>query len=195
MQLRQHKNLIVLILIAFALTIGLYIKFGSYQELKQYREALVNQEKQQAEIKQREALITKFKKYLKTHKKDAKAWYLHGKLLLANQKAKQAQQSLRKAYKLKPRNTQYTLAYVKASFFANGMQLKPAQRCLLQRLLKRNPKQVEALNMLGMDAFFHKRYKTALKIWNQELKLYPADSPQVQTLQRAIAQAKAQTQS
>lgn len=188
------KISIKLLLVIFPLmTIGMYLIFGHSGQLQQFwtrqsQEAAIKQ--QVASIKDSQQLIKQLRDHLKQQPASAEGWFLLGKLYLSSQQYENAENSLKKAWQLKPNNHDYLLAYAKANFFNQHNHLTPAVEVALKSVLESITQPVDALNLLAVNAYQNKDYRQAVKYWQQALALVPPDSPDSRTLLDMISQAQ-----
>lgn len=176
-----------------ALSFLAYYHFGNANG---YHQLLVKQKHQKEvarvmqELKTPNKVIARMRQQLNSKPNDSKGWYLLGRLYYTTKQFNQAVAAFSRANDLKPGDTTIMMQYANASFFAEGQKLNLKARALLQAILKINPKEAEALNLLAMDAYFSQQYQKAIAYWEQTDKALPLDSEDRQQVQAAIARAR-----
>ena len=75
-------------------------------------------------------------------------------------------------------------------FFANGRKLSPDDVALLAPILKRDPNNVNAINLLAIDAYLQHHYQTAVSYWERLLLIFPPDSADSKAVLQMIAKAQ-----
>ncbi|MBA2655075.1 MAG: tetratricopeptide repeat protein [Gammaproteobacteria bacterium] len=121
----------------------------------------------------------------------AKGWYLLGKLYFNEKNYVSALQSFKQAVLLKPDEPDYVLQFVSANFYINH-KLTAEDATLLEKLLKRDPNNINAMNLLALDAFQQKQFDKAIRYWESLLKYFPIDSDDSKSLIAMISQAQNQ---
>lgn len=120
--------------------------------------------------------------------KDAKAWFLLGRLKAGQGDWQRAHDALLQAYRLAPDNEKYAIFYVETIMNTQG-QLNAFARQILHKVLSLQPQQADALIILAADAKQHHCYHQASLYWQQVLAQVPKDAPLYQSLQSAIDEA------
>lgn len=135
-------------------------------------------------------LLAHIEQRLAQEPENAEGWRLLGRLQLANQQAAAAVESLAKAYALAPEDTQIQLQYAEA-LFIQGRRFTPLIETLLTEVLRKQPQEPTALNLLAIAAFQAEDYAQAIAYWQQLLPLYPINTPAAQAIQDSIQRAQA----
>ncbi len=190
----KERWVTLLILIAFPIvSILLYLHLGGSQSLQHYW-ALKRESKivkaELAKIKNPQQIINQLKNHLNLHPDSPKGWYLLGRLYLGEQQFAKARQAFWKAYHLKPEDVEYAVALAQASFFNNHRRLDPKSLGILKDVLKRQPNNTAALNLLAINAYLRKDYKRAVRYWEQMLPMFPSGSRDSMALLGMIARAQ-----
>lgn len=171
----------------------LYWHLGASQKLEHYwtlkREAK-EVKLELSKIKSPMQVVDHLKAYLHLHPNSPRGWYLLGNLYFGQRQYSAALVASRKAYTLKPLNTQYAVAYAQASFFQNGRRLRPDILNLLKRIVIKAPRNVTAINLLAIHFYLQKDYKNAVQYWEKLLPLFAAGSPDQKILLSMIASAQ-----
>ena len=165
-------------LVFFPLVVlGSYLLFGGSHQLQMYwRWQRQNLEIQQkiAQIKDPQQLIDQLEVRLQQDPNSAQGWYLLGKLYLDQQHYQQAESALTKSWQLQPTHYETVVALAKANFFSHQGHLTPSMVTLLLSVIKSLPEPVDALNLLAVDAYRKKDFRTAVDYWRQAFGLSSA---------------------
>lgn len=202
--LREKKtcvftNYLLLIFLFIAVPLGsfsLYFHWGNSSKISQG----YAMKDRAAEIKtainkfgSRQKIIAALKAKLEQRPEDkesARGWYLLGKLYLGNQQLKPAITALEKAFQLNPSNPEISLALVTSKYYVNK-HLDSAEKNLLQQITHASiPYNIEAINLLAMDAYQNQKYEEAIHYWEQLLPLFPANTKDGSALLTIIAGAQ-----
>lgn len=143
-----------------------------------------------AKIKNPQQVITQLKNYLTTHPQSPKGWYLLGKIYLSQNHYQEALVALTNAHNQDPNNIEYTTVYVMATFFTNKKQLTLPNKQLLIQVINQTPNNVAALNLLAIDAYNRREYKTAIQYWEKLIPLFDPQSEDEKILLQMISQAQ-----
>lgn len=193
--LRKHNRLLAaLFLIGFPIiAISLYLKWGSSDQLMNYTLMQSHQAEINAVLSQLntpEKVIASLRLKLKQDPSSARGWYLLGKLYLDLQKYQDAEQALVRAYKLEATNPEIMFAYAQVLFFTHQKTLTPLAKQLLNKLLIQQPNDINALNLLAIDAYLHHDYQTAIDYWEKILPQFSSESEDAKQLLSMIAKAQ-----
>jgi cytochrome c-type biogenesis protein CcmH len=157
---------------------------------------------QQEEQKQREAeqvvrsfgsidvLIERMKARVATTPKDAKAWFLLGRVYGSEGDWVHAHEALTLAHTLAPQTEEFTLHYAQSVWETHHQAFDDETRVLLVAVLKEHPNQPDALAMLAFDAYNRQLYQDAVMYWEHLLRLTPSTSEDADKLRQAIAKAR-----
>jgi cytochrome c-type biogenesis protein CcmH len=121
----------------------------------------------------------------------AKGWYILGKLYFNENNIDEAIRSFHQAMELKPQEQEYILQFVTADFYKNKF-LSQEDKQILQHLLKLSPKNINAINLLALDAFQSKHFSEAIYHWETLLQFFPAESEDSRNLLAMIQEAQKQ---
>ncbi len=171
----------------------IYIYVGSFQQLHQ----LQIDEEQKEKVAQllqtmdgKQGLINKLKERIEHEPNSAQGHYLLAKLLASEGDWKESIKYFKKAKLIEPTNTNYQIQYVFALWQMNKTQFNDEIRTNLKQLIEQEPEQVDALNMLAMDAYQQQNYKQAILYWQRLLKLAPPNSNDAKMIEAAINKVK-----
>lgn len=192
--LRQSKRLALIL--APVLALGIMLAYGVWGSWPTWRAFHVAQAKQkQAEELVRSlgstaAIIERFQAHLKQVPNDAKAWFLLGRVYVAEADWLHANKAFTTAHALEPSHEEFTLHYVQSVWELNHQAFDDASRALLLNILKDNPEQPDALAMLAFDAYTRHQDELAVMYWERLLTLAPQGSEEANKLRQAIAKAR-----
>ncbi len=195
-KINSKIQILVLAVISIALPLGglaLYWHLGAWNDLEQYWKNKKNLALVQQELKQIHnpwQVVDKLKRYLQQNPKQAKGWYLLGKLYLDHQQFRQASDAFAKAQQFDPNHPLYQTANAEALFFANHNRLNSIARKILVQVLKYHPKNVDAINLLAIDAFNAKQFRRAIALWEKLIERFPPQGADAKVLYAMIAKAQ-----
>jgi len=142
------------------------------------------------ELKTPQKVITRMKKVLAKHPDSARGWYLLGKLYGGIRDYPQAVAAFAKAHQLAPKNTAMMLNYAEALFFENKRRLSPKAQKLIAQVIKREPSNVNAINLLAVSAYRNGRYQEAVNHWEKILTQFSPTSESGKVILAMIAKAQ-----
>lgn len=186
-----HK--ILLSLTFLGVTAGTYYWLGNPVAEWYYLKKQAQPKVTQADIKKMggaKTILPQFEKLLQTHPNDPKGWLLLAHVYKTQNKLSQAAKAYQKAYALDPSNTTIAMETSETLFLANGQRLTPFTRGIIKKLLKQQPRNPVALNILATDAYFKGRYNKAITLWEALLETFPAKSQETKDILKAIATAQ-----
>lgn len=128
-------------------------------------------------------------KQVGNHPEDAKAWFLLGRMYASEGQWNHAHDAVFQAYRLEPKNLKTAIFYVETIWQTQG-QITPQARHILDRVLKIDENQPDALIMLAADANNRACYKQAISYWQKILVMLPKDSEMAQVITEAITKAQ-----
>lgn len=182
---KSHTNfwLLLFLLISFPIAaITLYLHWGYSDKL-----SIQAQIKQ---IKSPDQVIVLLKQRLQESPNSAKGWFLLGKLYFDMGKFSRAIPALTKANQLKPNNVSIMTVYAEALFFSNHKQLNQKSMSLVKQVLKKQPHNLNSVNLLAVDAYQRKNFKKAVAYWETLLQTVPPESHDGEVLRAMIAKAQ-----
>lgn len=191
---RQKVSIFFLMPLSLLLISLAYGYWGGWTKWQQYRKEQIKQEKIKtllASFKTPQDLIDKMASQVRQHPKDAKGWYLLGKLYASQARWHDAVNCLKRARDNEPSNDLYTMSYAQYAWQENNNQFNAHIRQLCEQVYAKNPKQGDAIAMLAMDAFMRHDYSKAILLWQNLIKLTSPGSKDRETILKAIAKAKA----
>ncbi|NCT56621.1 MAG: hypothetical protein GW760_02775 [Legionella sp.] len=186
----------LVIMLAPVLCVGLVLAYGvwgGFFEWHAFHLAEAKQKQAEAVVQSlgsTQAIIERFKMHLKKSPNDAKAWFLLGRVYVAEADWLHANQAFATAHRLAPDYQEYTLHYVQSVWELNHQQFDENARALLLEIVKHHPDQPDALAMLAFDAYKRHQNQLAVMYWERLLKLAPQGSEEASKLRQAIAKAR-----
>jgi cytochrome c-type biogenesis protein CcmH/NrfG len=185
--LKQAGMVMVPMLLVFAFLA--YHHWGAWPQWRRHIHAQERQQEAQAyleSIKSPEELIEKLRARLKSNPESAKGWYLLGRLYGNQNQWGDASDAYKTAHRLNPDDDRTTLAYAESLWELNAKQGNELFSDLVLSVLRKNPKQPDALSLLAMDAFSKGDYKKAESYWQLVLMQVPPNSEEAKSLRKAI---------
>ncbi len=174
-----------------------YVLFGGGFEWHAFNVSVQKQREAKAVIESlgsMEAVIERLKKQVSDTPKDAKAWFLLGRVYASTGNWQQANLAYVTAHHLEENNTEYTLHYAQSVWELNHQAFDDKTRQLLKNILIKNPNQPDALAMLAYDAYKRHLNQDAVHYWERLLGLIDASSDEATKLRQAIAKARTEEQ-
>ncbi|MDF1646332.1 MAG: hypothetical protein P1U61_05030 [Legionellaceae bacterium] len=192
--LRQKKWLFFLLLpIVAACLICAYCLWGGWFQWQAFQLAQQKQREAQQVIQalgSTEAIIERLKARLAETPKDAKAWFLLGRVYVSNGDWQHAYEAYTMAHGLEANNQTYTLHYAQSVWELHQQSFDDKMRELLEAILKDDPEQPDALAMLAYDAYTRHLNQKAVAYWERLLLLTPSPSEDADKIRQAIAKAR-----
>lgn len=182
----NKKSLLLGVGFIFIVSFSFYSS-GFYKPLQEYEKHLYLQEqfkKISANPQGIDNLIQAVKN--KITPKDAKGWFILGRLYSSANKQVKACLSLEKAYKLQPDNMKYKIYYAYALWGCDKYQ---AAKDIFSKILKHDPNQVDALAFMARDNFASKNFEQAVSYWQQILNTAVLNTAQAAKIRQAIVEA------
>lgn len=119
----------------------------------------------------------------------AKGWYILGKLYFNDKNYPEAISAFDKAARLKPTEPDYLLQLVSAKFYIHH-RLDDNDKRLINALIKSSPQNINAINLLALDAYQQGQYAVATRHWESLLQYFPPDSEDSKALLEMIRQSQ-----
>ena len=160
---KMYFHLICLFLGVSLTSISLYLFLGNSHAVEKWLSASERAKEVQVTIKKmgsRQNIIEALKARLAQipeNKDAARGWYLLGKLYLGENKLKEAGACFQKASQLSS-DPEYLLQSVSINFYLNK-RLDKKDKSLLAKLLLKSPTNINAINLLALDAYQQKNMK------------------------------------
>jgi cytochrome c-type biogenesis protein CcmH len=199
----KHKNAnfwlaILLCCLIPLFNLVLYFYFGNNRIVSEWMTTLKNRNQVQlaiAKLGTRQEIIKKLHTrlmQLPENQETARGWHILGKLYFNEQNGKEAIICLQKALSLKPTDPYFLLELLSAKFYVYH-QLDPKDRRAINNLLRTSPNNVNAINLLALDAYQRKNYQEAIQHWENLLQFFSPGSEDSQNLLQMIQLAQRQS--
>ncbi len=172
-----------------------YAVWGGGPEWQRYKTALhkkAEAEQVLASFGSTDAIVERLKKRLSETPKDAKAWFLLGRVYASKGDFQEANAAYVVAHSLEPKNHEYSLHYAESVWVLHHERFDESTRQLLLGILEENPKQMDALAMLAYDAYARHLNQDAVMYWERLLELMPQASEEADKIRQAIAKVRSQ---
>ncbi|MGL4795274.1 MAG: c-type cytochrome biogenesis protein CcmI, partial [Aeromonas jandaei] len=198
---RSGKSLIWIpgVLVLVVVSLGLYFKLGSWQEVSRWQDAnsrlgeLSNRILVERDAKVTEQDLLDFTLGLRTRLKDEpndyRGWLLLGRLALDGNDPEMANDALERAYKLAPQKSLVAVPYAQALMMTGDEAQADA---LLQAAIAQEPGNIEARSVYAFMALQKEDFQTALARWQAMLPLMEKGSPRYVMVERSMDYARAQ---
>ena len=132
-------------------------------------------------------IISRLKKQVFLHPKDAQGWYLLGQLYFSQNQFTNAEAAFNKAEILAPNRKDIFIQKIEAAYLSNNPKLPE----LLNQALKNAPDDPSLLNIQALIFYQQKKYDQALNIWQNLLLQAPKNSDAANALEQAIKSTEA----
>ncbi len=135
-------------------------------------------------------MVAKLEKRLAAQPDDAEGWARLGRSYVVMERKDKALAAYTKAYELAPDNVAVLSEYAWLVFSESPGATTGLALTLYGRLHKLNPAHPDALWFLGFTSFQQGDFRKAQGLWEQLLKLLPAEDPGREHVKQAIASAR-----
>ncbi|MEH8218309.1 c-type cytochrome biogenesis protein CcmI [Aeromonas veronii] len=198
---RSGKSLIWIpgVLVLLVVSLGLYYKLGSWQEVSRWQDAssrlgeLSNRILVERDAKVTEQDLLDFTLALRTRLKDEpndyRGWLLLGRLALDGNDPEMASEALERAYTLAPQKSLVAVPYAQALMMTGDEAQADA---LLQAAIAQDPNNIEARSVYAFMALQKEDFQTALARWQAMLPLMEKGTPRYVMVERSMEYARAQ---
>ncbi|WP_429119622.1 c-type cytochrome biogenesis protein CcmI [Aeromonas veronii] len=198
---RSGKSLIWIpgVLVLLVVSLGLYYKLGSWQEVSRWQDAssrlgeLSNRILVERDAKVTEQDLLDFTLALRTRLKDEpndyRGWLLLGRLALDGNDPEMASEALERAYTLAPQKSLVAVPYAQALMMTGDEAQADA---LLQAAIAQEPDNIEARSVYAFMALQKEDFQTALARWQAMLPLMEKGTPRYVMVERSMEYARAQ---
>ncbi|HJV62275.1 MAG TPA: c-type cytochrome biogenesis protein CcmI [Albitalea sp.] len=136
------------------------------------------------------AMVDKLASRLKSAPEDAEGWAMLARSYAVLGRHADAVPAFQRAVALRGDDATLLADYADALAVKNNSGLAGEPLKLVQRALELDPGNIKALSLAGTEAFDRKDYAAAVKHWQHLVDVGPADSPIVQQVTSAIAEAR-----
>ncbi len=187
------------VLVLVVVSLGLYYKLGSWQEVSRWQDAnsrlgeLSNRilVERDAEVTEQDLLdfTLGLRTRLKDEPNDYRGWLLLGRLSLDGNDPEMAREALERAYGLAPQKAMVAVPYAQA-LMMTGDDAQADQ--LLRVAIAQDPANIEARSVYAFMALQKEDFKTALQRWREMLPLMEKGSTRYTMVERSIDYAEQQ---
>ncbi|MGY3947522.1 c-type cytochrome biogenesis protein CcmI [Aeromonas allosaccharophila] len=198
---RSGKSLIWIpgVLVLVVVSLGLYYKLGSWQEVSRWQDASSRLgELSNRILVERDAQVTEqdlldftlaLRTRLKDEPNDYRGWLLLGRLALDGNDPEMANEALERAYTLAPQKSLVAVPYAQALMMTGDEAQADA---LLQAAIAQDPDNIEARSVYAFMALQKEDFQTALDRWQAMLPLMEKGTPRYVMVERSMEYARAQ---
>lgn len=198
---RSGKSLIWIpgVLVLLVVSLGLYYKLGSWQEVSRWQDASSRLgELSNRILVERDAQVTEqdlldftlaLRTRLKDEPNDYRGWLLLGRLALDGNDPEMAREALERAYTLAPQKSLVAVPYAQALMMTGDEAQADA---LLQAAIAQDPDNIEARSVYAFMALQKEDFQTALARWQAMLPLMEKGTPRYVMVERSMEYARAQ---
>ncbi len=172
-----------------------YWYWGSWPAQVRFTKAIEREQAAEAmlrTIKSPAVLIEKLQQHLAAKPSSARGWYLLGRLYASQRRWEEATQAFSKAYQLKPKHDLIAVNYAQSLLARRQLDDSEVARKILKDVLDRHPQQMDALMLLAIDAQQRQAVDESLTYWRRLLVLVPDNSPEADSIRKAIHELNAQ---
>ena len=149
-------------------------------------------EGQQASAAEIEKMVDALAAKLEKDPGNLEGWAMLGRSYMVTGRFADAAKAFDKAGPAMEASSEMMLQVAELSAELNQGRVEGRGRELLQRVLKAEPQNPQALVLAGTDAFFRSNFADAVRHWEAVLALLPPGSPDAQNLAAGIEKAKSQ---
>ncbi|MGL4890696.1 MAG: c-type cytochrome biogenesis protein CcmI, partial [Aeromonas veronii] len=198
---RSGKSLIWIpgVLVLLVVSLGLYYKLGSWQEVSRWQDASSRLgELSNRILVERDAQVTEqdlldftlaLRTRLKDEPNDYRGWLLLGRLALDGNDPEMASEALERAYTLAPQKSLVAVPYAQALMMTGD---EAQADVLLQAAIAQDPDNIEARSVYAFMALQKEDFQTALSRWQAMLPLMEKGTPRYVMVERSMVYARAQ---
>ncbi|MGL6006421.1 c-type cytochrome biogenesis protein CcmI [Aeromonas sobria] len=198
---RGGKSLIWIpgVVVLVVVSLGLYYKLGSWQEVSRWQDASSRLgELSNRILVERDAQVTEqdlldftlaLRTRLKAEPNDYRGWLLLGRMALDGNDPEMASEALERAYTLAPQKSLVAVPYAQALMMTGDEAQADA---LLQAAIAQDPDNIEARSVYAFMALQKEDFQTALTRWQLMLPLMEKGTPRYVMVERSMEYARAQ---
>jgi cytochrome c-type biogenesis protein CcmH len=136
------------------------------------------------------SMIDKLAAKLKANPQDAAGWAMLARSYGALGRSVEAVDAYANAEKLSPNDAGLLVDYADALAVKNDRKLAGEPMKLIERALKLDPRNIKGLAMAGTDAFDHKDYRKAVKLWESMVEVGGGENMFAQQVQPKLVEAR-----
>lgn len=187
------------VVVLVVVSLGLYYKLGSWQEVSRWQDASSRLgELSNRILVERDAQVTEqdlldftlaLRTRLKAEPNDYRGWLLLGRMALDGNDPEMASEALERAYGLAPQKSLVAVPYAQALMMTGDEAQADA---LLQAAIAQDPDNIEARSVYAFMALQKEDFQTALTRWQLMLPLMEKGTPRYVMVERSMEYARAQ---
>jgi cytochrome c-type biogenesis protein CcmI len=187
------------VVVLVVVSLGLYYKLGSWQEVSRWQDASSRLgELSNRILVERDAQVTEqdlldftlaLRTRLKAEPNDYRGWLLLGRMALDGNDPEMASEALERAYTLAPQKSLVAVPYAQALMMTGDEAQADA---LLQAAIAQDPDNIEARSVYAFMALQKEDFQTALARWQAMLPLMEKGTPRYVMVERSMEYARAQ---
>lgn len=186
--------LVVLLVLSFitAALVG-YSHWGAFSDWQHYlqqKDTHINVKQELKAMGGVSGLTASLQAKLNADPKHPHGWFLLGKMYMSEGKFDQAVQALTRSNSLKPKQPEVMTTLAEAIFADNHQRLTKSAKQLLTQSLQIAPNNIEAINLLAINAYVTHHYQTAIRYWEQMIPYFDPQSDDAKQLFSMIHQAQ-----
>ncbi|MCU8448014.1 c-type cytochrome biogenesis protein CcmI, partial [Vibrio vulnificus] len=188
--------LIPSVILTVALSYGLYIKFGAYQDVVKWQEVnanlpelskkLMSSSAEPLSDDEMEDLTLALRTRLHYQPDDATGWLLLGRIALANRDVNTAIDAMQKAFDLQPEDADIKLGYAQALMLSQDEMDQNTARSILSQLVREDYVDLRVFSLLAFDAFERQDFAAAIKYWSIMQQMIGPEDSRYEMLARSI---------
>lgn len=196
--------LIPSILLVVVLSYAVYIKLGAADQVEQWQQVNANLPALSKKLMspngealtddELEDLTLALRTRLHYQPDDATGWLLLGRIALANRDIETAIGSMKKAYRLEPKDADVKLGYAQALMLSQDEIDQNQARSILTGLVQQDYVDLRVFSLLAFDAFERQDYPAAIKYWSLMQKMIGPQDSRYEMLARSIESAQGKMQ-
>ena len=172
------------------LSLGLYLRLGAVQMVDGNAAAAARHQQQSGGMDM-EHVVQTLRERLKSEPDNVEGWVLLGRSLVALKRYDEAAEALAKAHKLVGDVPALLAEYAEVLAMSKGGDMRGKPLELVNRALKKDPKNDHSLWLAGVAALQRQEYNTAIDYWNRLLAVVPKDSETAHLVRDNIDRARA----
>jgi len=184
------SNLLLSIAIVIFLPLASFYFYHRWGDLKGVEQYYFFKKQESVLKRSPEKVIEMLKARLAQDPRSAQGWFLLGRMYLTLGQFNKASQALYQANYLQPHRIETQILYAQALYFARGQKLQGKAKQMINAILKRDPQNPSAINLLAIAAYHQHNYQKAIAYWQQLLPTFPGNSEDAKALRHAIASAQ-----
>ncbi|ANG61776.1 c-type cytochrome biogenesis protein CcmI [Marinobacterium aestuarii] len=173
-------------------SLGLYAKLGSAPRLELALERQAQPDPFEGRTPTLEEALSRLEHELEVTPENVEGWYLLATTYMGAGRYDDGIAAFKQVLARLPQDAPQYIGvmgqYAQALYFANGGKMNDAVREQVAATLQRNPGEITALGLLGIDAFEQQRYAEAIDFWSRALA--QAEPSAAESLRAGISRAQ-----